>query len=97
MITINPVKLNNPITFRENTENFPNSALIRPLQGPAAGTPFEQKVFEQKAMDDYKLSMEADAVQNNPLKAAYKKFVKAYKVLFPAHETNIDQHIMYMA
>jgi hypothetical protein len=101
MITTNPIKLNNPITFQgENNNNLPK-ALIRPLQGPAAGTSFEQKAFEAEAVDNYRLSMEADAVQNNPLRAVFNKFIKAYRLITPPRDGNIDpiiaNHIGYMA
>lgn len=67
MITINPVKLNNPIHFGDTNP-------ILALQNPNAKQNFEQNYHE---------AIKADAVQTLPPKAILEKLHKTYKLIFP--------------
>lgn len=94
MITVNPIKLNNNIAFKENRlhDMTPNVAIL-PLQNPNAGINF-QKEFER--------STKADAVQSSMLPALAYKFVKTYNILFSPKrnepvQNNAEKHINYAA
>jgi len=68
MITINPVKLNNPVHFGDTNP-------ILALQAPNA---------KQNFKENYYAAIKADAVQNkNPLDVIGRKIAKTYKLIFP--------------
>jgi hemoglobin-like flavoprotein len=87
MITINPVKLNTPVTFGNNT---PNTAILA-LQDPGAKIKFKE---------NYNKTKDSDAVHTNIFTAIGCKFAKAIDVLKTPSNT-IDpvyaKHISFMA
>ncbi|MDR1168377.1 MAG: hypothetical protein LBK53_05760 [Heliobacteriaceae bacterium] len=79
MLVVNPIKLNNPVVFKESSSNnLTPSAAILALQTPGAKLKFEK---------DYRLTQNADVVQRNSLlgilNAVKNKFVKAYNIAAP--------------
>jgi len=86
MIKVDPIKFNKynrQISFRENSSDnlTPNTAVLS-LQSPNAVINFEK---------DFGLSISADAVQSNPIKALGYKFYRLFKFL--SQPKNSDDYI----
>ncbi len=89
MITLNPVKLNNNITFTNEPKTNNTSTAILSLQSPSAKLGFQK---------DYTVAKSADAVQQlNPFKAVGYKFIKTYNELTTDSKDKHYPHISFMA
>ena len=94
MITINPVKLNTQITFRNNTNNNnTKTGLIALDKNSGNRINFEKDLY---------ITENADSVRSNPIKALAFNVVKAYNIFTKpqnkSQKTNSNYvHIPYMA
>lgn len=83
MIKVNPIKLNNNnryISFRENNNGSTNTATLA-LQAPNADVKFAKNLA---------MTVSADAVQSNPIKALGYKLYRLFKFIFQPKISDAD-------
>ena len=83
MIKVNPVKLNNSsryISFRDNNNITPKTGSLA-LQAPDSEVKFAKNLA---------MTVSADAVQSNPIKALGYKIYKMFKVIFQPKISDAD-------